>query len=59
MLKYSDEVKTRLRASGMTDVDITKSELRAEQNLRRFVAVIRHPSVSAEKQRRLRDAPWR
>jgi hypothetical protein len=52
MLKYSDAVKTLLRASGMTDADITTSEFCAEQNLRRFIAAIRRPSVSAEKQRR-------
>jgi hypothetical protein len=52
MLRYSDAVKTLLRASGMTDADIADSELRAEQNLQRFIAAIRRPSVSDEKQLR-------
>jgi hypothetical protein len=53
MLRYSDAVKTLLRASGMTDADIADSELRAEQNLQRFIAAIRRPSVSDEEQRRV------
>jgi hypothetical protein len=48
MLRYSDAVKTLLRASGMTDADIADSELRAEQNLQRFIAAIRRPSISDE-----------
>jgi hypothetical protein len=48
MLRYSDAVKTLLRASGLTDADIADSELRAEQNLQRFIAAIRRPSISDE-----------
>jgi hypothetical protein len=48
MLRYSDAVKTLLRASGLTDADIADSELRAEQNLQRFIAAIRRPSSSDE-----------
>jgi hypothetical protein len=52
MLKYSDAVKTQLRASGMTDADIAESEVRAEENLQRFVAAIRsRPGVSQEERR--------
>jgi hypothetical protein len=40
MIKYTAEVRAVLRASGMSDADITNSEIRDDQGLLRIVAAI-------------------
>ena len=40
MIKYTAGVKALLRASGMSDVDIAKSELRDDQELLGIIAAI-------------------
>lgn len=40
MIKYTADVKTLLRASGMSDVDILKAEIQGNRDLLRIVAAM-------------------